>query len=489
MSETKQDLVRGVVWSAVEKYSSMATNLVISMILARLLSPEDYGVVAIAMVIIFFLQIFCSMGIAPAIIQKKELSDVDIDNIYSFTIYLGLVFAVMFFMSSYIIANIYNNNLLIPVCQLLSIQVFFSAANMVPNALMLKNKKFKEIARRTVTLQIITGILSVLAALYSLGVFSLLISPVLSAIGIFLWNRTYYHVRFVLLFSKDSIRKIFSYSAYQFMFEFVNYFSRNLDKLLIGKYLSVSALGYYEKSYRLMQMPLNSLTSVVNPVLQPVLSEYQNNLAELCCKYEKIISFMAYFCFPTGVLLFISAEEIIIILFGKQWIPAIPAFEILSISVPLQIILSTTGSIFQACNATRNLFFVGLRNSLLTVAGFIIAIVLSGTIEAVAWGWTATSFICFMSSFYEFYYKIFHSPIKGLLSILIPPLVIAIILVLIYLSTKQFLSDNIYISFSIKTISVIAITFIVFFFTGQFRIFKEIKRRKYEKSSSYNSNL
>ena len=223
MPDTKKELVTGVFWSGVEKYSSLVVSIIITMILARILSPKDYGVVAIATVIIHFLQLFCSMGIGPAIIQKKELTHDDINSIFSFTVYLGLILSIVFWGGAYIISSLYNSAVLVPVCQLLSIQVFFSAANMVPNALMLKDKRFKEIAKRTVVLQLITGVLSVTAAYFGIGIYALLISPILSSIGIFIWNRLYYRVIFRFCFSIFSVKKIFSYSIYQFLFEI--YFS------------------------------------------------------------------------------------------------------------------------------------------------------------------------------------------------------------------------------------------------------------------------
>lgn len=462
MPDTKKELVTGVFWSGVEKYSSLVVSIIITMILARILSPKDYGVVAIATVIIHFLQLFCSMGIGPAIIQKKELTPDDINSIFSFTVYLGLILSIVFWGGAYIISSLYNSAVLVPVCQLLSIQVFFSAANMVPNALMLKDKRFKEIAKRTVVLQFITGILSVTAAYFGIGIYALLISPILSSIGIFIWNRIYYRVIFRFCFSIFSVKKIFSYSIYQFLFEFVNYFSRNLDKLLVGRYISVIELGFYEKSYRLMQLPMNNVTSVIHPVLQPVLSSFQNNTKEMADKYNKIILYVASISFPLGAALFFCANEIILIFYGEQWEAAVETFRILSVSVPLQLILSTTGAIFQACNATKNLFYVGLRNSILTISGFALAIIKFNTIEAIAWAWTLTSFACFFSSYTNMYNKVFQTSIVDMLKQLkFPILNMTFVALFIVLLNKLYLepyNTDIVLSLALKSLIITAVT-------------------------------
>ena len=482
MDNVKKDLASGVFWSAIEKYSSLAISIIITMVLARLLSPDDYGVIAIATVIIYFLQLLCTMGIGPAVVQKKDLSETDINNIFSFTIYLGLALSGLFFLSSYFIASFYNNDVLLIVCQILVLQVFFGALNMVPNALMLKDKRFKVIAKRTVVLQVSTGVLAIIAAFTGMGVYSLLISPILTSIGCYIWNRIYYKLLFKPLFSTSSIKKIFSYSLYQFLFDFVNYFSRNLDKLLIGKFLSFENLGYYEKSYRLMQLPLQNVSRVISPVLQPVLSDYQNELNFLCDKYEKVIRYIAFVSFPLGLILFSCSYEIIAIFYGSQWYNAVPSFKILAISVPLQLILSTTGGVYQSCNATKNLFYVGLRNSSMTIAGFVIALYLKGTIEAVSWGWTLTSFLCFVSSFYELYKRVFCLPMIRLLKLLYFPFLSMLISYASILCIELILPDNIIISIIVKGLVVVCLSLMLIQYTGQFDLIefieKSIKNKK-----------
>jgi PST family polysaccharide transporter len=147
-----------------------------------------------------------------------------------------------------------------------------------------------------------------------------------------------------------AIQKIFSYSLYQFLFNLINYFSRNLDKLLIGKYLGMNALGYYEKSYRLMMLPIQNITYVITPVMHPVLSDFQNDHNYLASSYEKIVRILAFIGFPLSIFLFFTAKELTLILFGSQWLPSVPIFQILALSAGIQIILSSSGSIFQAAN-------------------------------------------------------------------------------------------------------------------------------------------
>ena len=405
MSDRKV-LAKGFFWSAVEKYSSLAVGLVISMILARLLTPKEFGTVAIATVIIQFLYMVSSMGIGPAIIQRKDLTELDLDNIFTFSCLIGLFLASIFFLGSWSIARIYEVDALVTICQILSIQVFFAAANMVPNALMTKNLRFKEIAKRTFWLHVITGTIAIIAALLGAGLYALLISPVFTAVGIFLYNRHFYKVSISKKFSIVPIKKIFSYSSYQFLFQFVAYFSANIDKLLIGKYISASDLGYYQKSDQLIQQPLNSVAAVVAPVLQPVLSKYQNDIQELGKKYNKVIRMVATIAFPIGVFMFSCGSEIIRVFYGSQWDLAIPTFKIMSIALPFQLIINCTGGFFQAGNDTKSLFNVGLINACISISLTCVAVMLFNTIEAVAIAWAVSRLLFFIVTYAFMYVKI-----------------------------------------------------------------------------------
>ena len=384
-SNLKQQLFSGVFYTALAKYSGIIISLVVAGVLARLLSPDDFGIVAIATVIIAFFGIFTDMGISPAIIQDKTLTKHELSDIFSFTLWMGIGLSVLFFAASWPIAAYYDSPILRILCQLLCVNLFFASANIVPNALFYKNKEFKFIALRSFGIQVASGAAAVIAALSGAGLYALIISPILSSILIFGISIKRYPQRASLTLGLKAIRKIFSYSAYQFLFNVINYFSRNLDKLLIGKYMGMSQLGYYEKSYRLMMLPLQNITQVITPVMHPVFSDYQNDLQRLGSAYERIMRLLAFIGMPLSVLLFFTAKEVTLIIFGDQWLPSVPVFRILTLSVGVQIILSSSGSIFQAAGNTRSLFICGLFSSVLNVSGMLLGIFWFGTLEAVAW--------------------------------------------------------------------------------------------------------
>lgn len=456
----RRELTLGVFYTAIAKYSGIVIQLIVMAILSRALTPADFGIVAVATVFISFFNILSDIGVGPAVIQNQTLTRYDLEHIFSFTFYMGIGMASLFFLCSAPIAHYYHNTSLVPICRCLSVSILFGSLNIVPNSLLLKKRKFRFIAIRTLSIQLFTGMISVVAALSGLGVYTLLLSPVLSSLLIFVINYKKEPLRFRLTIDRVCLMKIFSFSLYQFLFNFVNYFSRNLDKLLVGRYLGLVSLGYYEKSYRLMMLPLQNITFVVTPVLHPVLSSLQNNYKELAVKYLNILKLLAYVSFPLSIYLYFTATELIILIFGEQWYAAVRPFEILSLSVFLQILTSTAGSIYQAANATKLLFLSGICCAVLLITGFLVPIFMYGTLESVAWGFVIAQLANTLQTFYFIFHKLQY-PLINLYSILLKPFLLGLILLgIMYIYIYVAKIDNLYLSLIIK--SAICLIFTLF---------------------------
>ena len=275
----------------------------------------------------------------------------------------------------------------------------------------------------------------------------------------------------------SSIRKIFSFSAYQFLFNMINYFSRNLDKLLIGKYMGMSPLGYYEKSYRLMMLPLQNITHVITPVMHPVFSDYQNDLNRLAVSYEKIIRLLAFIGLPLSVFLWFTAREITLIIFGDQWIPSISVFQILAISVGIQIIMSSSGSIFQASNDTRSLFICGVFSAALNVTGILTGIFFFKSLEAVAWCIAMTFCINFLQCYWQMYRITFHRAFTQLVRQLLHPLLLSGILFFILYTLNPLINTSLLISLILKGAIYVGTGLLYIQLTGEYNIVKQIKTR------------
>lgn len=434
-------LFSGLFYTAIAKYLGLIISLGLMMILARILSPKDFGTIAIASIFISFFSVVSTVGIGPAIVQNKDLGDNNIKDIFSFTFYLAIFLSLTFIVLIPFFTQFYGGDgLLKNIFYLLSINIFFSIITIVPNALIMKAKKFRFISIRTIIIQIATGIIAVYAALQGLGIYSLLINPILGSLFIFIASYVHSPVQLSFSFKKASIRKILAFSIYQMLFNVVYLIYRNIDKILIGKYFNMSILGYYEKSYRLMMLPLENVSNVINPVLHPILSDFQNNKAFVFSSYQRIVKILASCGFLLTIFLFFTSKELVILFFGEQWYPSVPVFRILSLSVGIQIAQSPIGAIFQAINHVKGLTLASIIVLLITVAA-IFAGIHQGSVDKVALYLLLSIHLGYLV-YNVFLCKYFHANILTMLSLLVKPLLFSLGLAIIFYFVTPIIIDT-----------------------------------------------
>ncbi len=427
-SKIKSQLISGVLYTAIAKYSGLIISLIVTAILARLLTPDDFGIVAIATVFINFFELFTTIGFSSAIIQNKDLTEKDLSNIYSFTIWMGFVLSLLFFLSSWGIASYYGNDTLRSICQILSVNLFLSSVSMVPNTLFYKEKQFKILAIRTLCIQVLVGTTAIVAAMKGAGLYTLTIQPLLSSLLLYLTSLKFHPIRPSFTIGMESIKKIWSYSKYQFLFNIINYFTNNLDKLMIGRYLGMTPLGYYEKSYRIMMLPIQNITYVITPVLHPIFSDYQKEPHQLRIAHDSIVHLLALIGFPLSVLAYFCANEAILILFGDQWIASVPAFQVLSLTIGIQMILSSSGSFYQSGGDTHSMFYCAIFASVVCATGLCIGIFYYKTLVATTWCIFLSFVLSFIQCYTLLYKRVFLNTPVSFIKQLITPTIFSFIL-------------------------------------------------------------
>lgn len=481
MSETnlKRQMLSGVFYTAVARYSGIVISLVVMGVLARLLTPDDFGIVAIATVFINFFQIFTNIGLSAAIVQYKELTNRQVNEIYMFTVWMGILLTLLFFLSSWPIAAYYEDSRLVPIVQCLSISLFFAAAGIVPNALFSRDKRFQFIAWRTLTIQIITGLVSVVAALCGAGLYTLVIQSVLSGALLYFISLRSYPQPFLPCSGIDSIRPIWGYSLYQFLFNTVIYCTRNLDKMLVGRYIGLAPLGYYEKSYRLMMLPLQNLTHVLTPVLHPLLSDYQQSSRRLGEINERMVHILALIGFPLSLYLYSCSRELVLLCFGPQWEASVPAFKILALSCGFQIVTSSSGSFFQSHNDTRGMFLCGLFTALVSCSGYALSLWVCPTIEGFAWSLLIACLLSFFQCYWQLYCKSFHRPLHLLYRQLVSPLILTLLIGIALWPSTHWIADwPLLVQLAAKSILCLLISMAFLYLSGEWRILKELRNFK-----------
>jgi len=222
-----------------------------------------------------------------------------------------------------------------------------------------------------------------------------------------------------------------------------------MDNFLIGKYLGSSALGYYDRAYKLMMFPIQYLTFVITPVLHPIFSRYQDNMQVIRNSYLKMLEVMAFISLPMISFLFVLGEDLIVLIFGEQWIASIPVFQVLCFLSGLQILTSTTGSIFQSLGRTDTLFRTGIMSTTSMVAGIVLG--LRYGIIGVAIGYSIGYLVIFFPIF-----SILFNLLEGGFNIFVKNLFSASLIALVMGFMLYLLSINIYFFPRILRVAIIA---------------------------------
>jgi PST family polysaccharide transporter len=436
--DVKSEIRSGTFWLVGFKYAGLIVQIIISAILARLLSPEEFGIVAIVTVFVNFFILLSDSGIGSAVIQRINITESETFSLLIITIFFGLFLAIVFWFMGSFISQFYSNPAYTRIAHLLSVSFFFYTANTIPASLLFKQKKFKQSGIINISVQCLVGIVTIVLAYSGFSYNSLLYGNILSSALIFLINLKVVKIKFFRTISFNIFQQIFNYSVFQWLFNIVNYFSRNLDNLLIGKYLSVAALGNYDKSYSLIMMPVSHITRTISTVLHPVLSEFQNNIDFIYDVYKKVVKYLNIIGAPLSIFMFFSSYEIINVLYGSQWNTAVTPFKYLSLTVGIQIVLVSSGSMFLLLNKTNYLLYVGIINSLFFVTAIILGIFIGRSINSVAFLLIFAFFINLFIAYYFLISKLFKKKLGDFLKTLFPGSIIGSSLLIAFIIFNQF---------------------------------------------------
>lgn len=482
MPSIRKSIGKGIFYTALAKYSNIVTSILITAVLARLLTPAEYGTVAIVMVFTTFFTYLADFGIGPAIIQNKELEKEDIESIFSVSILVALGLSSLLFLSSGLIADFYSAPELKGITRLLSVSVLLFTLNVVPGALNKKELRFRQVGVISVTVHIISGILAVVLALLGFSYYALIFRSLIT--GLLLFAGSYYlnPVKVKLRIRWLSILKIWRFSTFQFLFNFINYFARNTDNLLIGKFFGSAMLGFYDKAFNLMLMPVQNLTHVITPVLHPVLSEFQHNKDRIHHSYLKLVRILATIGFPLSVFCFFAAKEIIYLFYGSQWTQSVPVFQLLALIIGLEIILSSTGAIFQSANRADMLLVGGIITSSFIVLSVLYGIFIEGSLIGVAKGLIIARTLNFFLTAYLLIKRTLGFPLTKFFAELGMPVFISAVVLLANLAFSQVLIANLYLEFALKLL-VSFVAFLIAFSCSKnnrlliAKLFQEIKNK------------
>ena len=399
--KTEVSIKKAALINAVASYSCVVLQLVANSWLAWLpgLTKDDFGIIAAVSVFTSFFTVVSNMGIGPAIIQNKEITDNEISDIFTFNFYVAIAVAALFFALAAPIAAFLNDSVYIPICRLLSISLFFHTMNIIPHSLLLKQKRFVMIGMRMVAVTVASYGVAIAMAYMGYSYYALVWQAILFALVSFLWNYASTRIKLKIKFRISSIKKIFSFSVFQMGYSVINYLSKNIDNIVISRRFGAGALGIYDKAYKLTLYPQNNLTNVITPTLHPILSDYQHDKAYIYEKYMRVVKALSLLGMFIGLFCCFASKEIIYVMFSEKFALSVPCLQWLSLSIWAQVITASSQAIFQSAGNTKTMFISGLFTTALTAAAVAIGALTGGITEISAYLMVAFNLNFFITYF------------------------------------------------------------------------------------------
>tara|TARA_B100000700_G_C15041478_1_gene855553 strand:- start:315 stop:1763 length:1449 start_codon:yes stop_codon:yes gene_type:complete len=370
------NLLENVKWASVSQFFKVIVQIANLVILTRFIKPDDYGLMAISMIFINFGLLLKDQGLSKAIIQKLNLKIEVVNAVFWFGIYASLFVYLIIYFSADLIADFYESEELTVILRTIALIFPIGALGSVHVALLERESKFKLVAFVELSCSIVSFIVAIVLAYLGYGVYALVFQAISYSVlnTLLMILSKSFSISISSSLKLGPIKEVLSFSVNLFLFNVINFFSRNLDNILIGKFLGVISLGTYNLAYRIMQFPLQSITFVFSRALLPVVSKAQNDNKNIERMYLNCVFSIAFLVFPLMIFLTNFGVETVIIFIGEEWKVTGEILEWLAICSCFQCINSLSGSIFMAKDRTKFLLRLGSAGAVIHITGFIVGI-------------------------------------------------------------------------------------------------------------------
>lgn len=360
MSEIKKQTVSGIKWQVSSSFLQKAISTCATIVLARILGPEDFGLFALAFVAINALDLFKSMGFDSALIQRKDDIEKAANTAFFIIPMLGIVLYLTLSISAPWIGKFLNSTQVINIIRALGIIFVISCFGKIPAALIEKNMQFRQISLIEISSAIVFSATSIILALMERGVWSLVIAYILKITNqnvlLFIFAKWKPHFQF----DKKIALEMFHFGKFLFLGGVVWFLKMNLDNLLVGKLLGVTALGIYAIAFNVANFGADYFGGKVYRVIFPAFSKIQDNKYDLKQAFLKTTKIVSIFAFPFFVILFLMGDELIRIMYGLKWLEAIPVLKILAFAGLFNTLPVAMGPLFNASGYPKISFWFGV---------------------------------------------------------------------------------------------------------------------------------
>lgn len=394
----RSQLLHGVAWNFIEKVLMRGASFVIGIILARLLSPSDFGLIGMLAIFVAISNVFIEGGLAKALIQRKDCQDIDFSTAFVANVGMSLVIYVVLFLTAPLIADFYDEPILTDITRILSLNFVLGSFNIVQRAKLMANVDFKSLAQINVISTIVSGIVGIAMAYFGWGVWSL-VGQTLCATIVLLFLFPFYSkwcpsVRF----SIDCFRQLFGFGSKLMATGVYSVILNNISTICIGRFYKSNQLGFYTRASQFSEIISSTMFDVLGNVTFPVLSHLQDDREKLVAVYRKSLFVTAMLIFPLMILCALLSRPMVIILLTEKWLPCVVLMQWLFLARMFTPLSAINMNILNAVG--RSDLFMKLDFSKAPLILIVLAITIPISVEAITIGSFCTSFICFFINAY-----------------------------------------------------------------------------------------
>ena len=325
----KQKTITGLLWSFIDTFAGQGISFIVGIILARILSPREFGLIGMITIFIAVSQSFIDSGFSSALIRKKDCSQTDYSTIFYFNLMVGIIFYVILFISAGAISSFFKEPQLYMILKVLGLGLILNAFGIIQRTILTKEINFKLQTKISLVASIGSGAVAISMALSNYGVWSLVVLT-LGKVGLnslFLWIWAKWKPLFV--FSKKSFIELFSFGSKLLLSGLIDTIYRNVYYLIIGKFFSAAELGYYTRADQFQTLPSSNLNGVISRVSYPILSSIQDEPERLKSNYKKLIRSTMFLTFFLMLGLAAVAKPMVLTLIGEKWLPSVIYLQML----------------------------------------------------------------------------------------------------------------------------------------------------------------
>ncbi len=385
--ELKRSVVKGVAWSTVEKVCSALLQLAVSLVLLSLLSPDDYGVIAIVTAIIGILMPLVDSGFSQALIRKKEIEQTDYSSVFYLNMFVSLLLYAVLVLITPAVADYYGEPVLREVIPILALLMPINALSIIQNTIFSREINFKRLSVYTLSGSVLSSAAAIWMALEGFGVWALVAQRLIMILTktVLLWGFSRW--RPTLSFSWRSIKGMFRYGSRILLSDIITNIYYQISSLFIGKVYSVQDLGYYDRGNKIKELPVTSMIISVMNVSFSALSRMQDDVERMYNAARKIFTVWIFFMFPIMLGIITVSEDMFRFLLPEVWMPSVPYLQILCVA-GLFSPLSVVSYVLVKVKSDGSMIF-GMEIIKKSIATVILLVSIPVSIKAIAWGQVA----------------------------------------------------------------------------------------------------